>query len=199
MVVFPTAYFGSIGYFKELVKHDSVLLEAYEHFPKQTYRNRCDILSADGILSLSIPIKKPNGNKTLTKDILLSNDENWRIRHWRSIKTAYQSSPYFDHYGMELEVLFQEEYLTLIDFNTKITKLILSWLDIEIKLSETEEFYPVQESDNRFNLIHKSSFQTISNAPYIQVFPGDENFKESISMLDAVLCLGPMARKLLIP
>lgn len=199
MVVFPTAYFGSIGYFKELVKHDSVLIEAYEHFPKQTYRNRCDILSADGILSLSIPIKKPNGNKTCTKDILLSNDENWRVRHWRSIKTAYQSSPYFDHYGMEIEKLFQEKHLTLIDFNTKITKLILSWLDIEINLGETEEFYPVQEVDHRFELIHKSSFQAISNAPYIQVFPGDENFKESISMLDAVLCLGPMARKLLIP
>lgn len=199
MTVFPTAYFGSIGYFKELVQYDVIFIETKEHFPKQTYRNRCDILSSDGILSLSIPVKKNSGNKTHTDDILLSNDENWKIRHWRSIKTAYQSSPYFDHYGMEVEELLNDSTQNLLEFNVKITKRIIKWLDIKVDIKFTTDFYPPIENDYRMSLIAKNSFKNIEPAPYIQVFPDANSYRDSLSILDAIFCLGPMARKLLIP
>lgn len=199
MKVFPTAYFGSIGYFKKLVQYDTVFLEAKEHFPKQTYRNRCDIVSADGILSLSIPVKKPHGNKTLTEDIVLSNEENWKVRHWRSIKTAYQSAPYFDYYGMEVEEILQSSENNLLKFNSAITQKILNWLDIETEILTTSAFYPVQENDWRETLVKKNSFSTTEKAPYIQVFPSEHSFQESLSILDAIMCIGPMARKILKP
>ena len=100
--VLPTTYFGSIAYFKEVAKHEKVYIEAKEHFPKQSYRNRCDILGADGILTLSIPTKKHSGSKTPTDEVLLSVDENWQKRHWRSIMSAYQSAAFFDYYSIEV-------------------------------------------------------------------------------------------------
>jgi len=196
--ILPTSYFGSVAYFKELVKHSSVLIEAKEHFPKQTYRNRCDILGGDGILSLSIPTKKPNGSKTATDEVLLPDEENWRIRHWRAITSAYQSSAYFDYYGMEVEELLFSEEENLLKFNTAITERILKWLYIDIKIETTKEFYPMNEADLRISLVHKDGFQEKQTAPYIQVFPGNESYKESISMLDAIFCEGPMARKLIL-
>lgn len=196
--ILPTSYFGSIAYFKELAKHQSVLIEAKEHFPKQTYRNRCDILGGDGILSLSIPTKKPNGSKTTTEEIILPDEENWRIRHWRAITSAYQSAAYFDYYGMEVEELILSEEENLLKFNSAITERILKWLYIDTEIEMTNNFKPMIENDLRISLVHKDAFQEKQIAPYIQVFPGKDSFQESISMLDAIFCEGPMARKLIV-
>ena len=196
--VLPTAYFGSIAYFKVLAQYDKVLLETKEHFPKQTYRNRCDILGGDGILSLSIPVKKPNGSKTPTELVALSDDENWRARHWRSMTSAYQSSAYFDYYGMEVEELLFKETSSLLELNTAITQRVIDWLDLATKLDFTTEFASVQPRDHRVDLVEKNGHQRILSAPYIQVFPGHNHYRDSLSILDAIFCQGPLARNLLI-
>tara|TARA_B110000285_G_C15073440_1_gene589296 strand:- start:279 stop:881 length:603 start_codon:yes stop_codon:yes gene_type:complete len=196
--VFPITYFGSIAYYQELAKYSNVIIERKEHFPKQTYRNRCDILAGDGILNLSIPTKRTNGSKTKTEDILLSNEENWRIRHWRSIISAYQASPYFDHYGLEVKELIFNEETSFLNFNIAITKRILRWLDLNIDLELSTEFSPLIENDYRLDLVAKNKFQDLSKSPYIQVFPNSSSYKESLSILDAIFCEGPMARLLIL-
>ena len=196
--VFPVTYFGSIAYFQELAKYSKVIIEGKEHFPKQTYRNRCDILAGDGILNLSIPTKRTNGSKTKTEDVLLSNDENWRIRHWRSITSAYQAAPYFEYYGLEVkELLFQEES-SFFKFNIAITKRILSWLDLNIELELSTDFSPLIENDYRLSLVAKNNFKDYSQPQYIQVFPNSNSYKESLSILDVIFCEGPMARLLIL-
>lgn len=196
--VFPTAYFGSILYFKNLVQHESVFIETKEHFPKQSHRNRCDIVSGDGILSLSIPVKKDSGSKTPTDEVRLSNDENWRARHWRAIVSAYQSSPYFDYYGMEVEEILLGNQKHLLELNNQITQKVIEWLDLETEIKHTEAFAPIIENDPREILVSKNLNNAPEKAPYIQVFPGDNNFTPNLSILDAIMCQGPMARKLLI-
>lgn len=195
--VLPTSYFGSIAYFQELARHSEVFIEAKEYFPKQTYRNRCDVLGGDGILSLSIPVKKPSGSKTRTDEVLLSQEENWRMRHWRSFTSAYQASPYFDHYGMEIrELLFNKED-SIMKFNTTITLRIIDWLDLETKVKLTGEFQKPIENDLRETLVAKNTHQKYKEAPYIQVFQRENSFRGSLSVLDAILCNGPMARNLI--
>ncbi|MFK7784837.1 MAG: WbqC family protein [Crocinitomicaceae bacterium] len=198
MVVFPATYFGSIAYFKEFAKHENVLLEAKEHFPKQSYRNRCDILGANGMLSLSIPVERPNGSKTSMDLVSIPDTENWRARHWRSIKSAYQSAPFFDYYGMEVEELIMNPETNLLKFNTAIIQRIVSWLDLETRVEHSVEFHPPIENDPRDILGRKGTSTPFETAPYIQVFPGDEGFKQTISILDPIMCIGPLARNLLI-
>lgn len=197
--ILPTSYFGSIAYFKELAQHDRILIEAKEHFPKQTYRNRCDIVGGDGIMSLSIPTKRSKGSKTPTEDVILSDEENWRVRHWRSITSAYQSAAFFDYYSVEVEELLFTNEKNLLQFNTAITKRVVEWLDLKTEIVLTNDFQPIIEHDFRLTLTGKDSFQEIIPSPYIQVFPGEVNFKESLSILDAIFCEGPLARNLLIP
>lgn len=198
MNVFPATYFGSIEFFRALAKHPQVILEAKEHFPKQSYRNRCDILSANGILSLSIPVERPNGSKTSMDEVLIPNAENWRARHWRSVKSAYQSAPFFDHYGMEVEELIMNSENNLLNFNTRIIERVISWLDLEIFVEPSRTFHPPVETDPRDIFGRKGSAQPFEIAPYIQVFPGAESYKSSLSILDPIMCLGPMARNLIV-
>lgn len=199
MPILPTSYFGSIAYFKELSRYDKVFIESKEHYPKQTYRNRCDILGGDGIMSLSIPIKRPKGSKTPTREVLLSDEENWRVRHWRSITSAYKSAAYFDYYSIEIEELLFSKEKSLLKFNTEITKRVIHWLDIKTEIIISDEFKAMFKNDLRVTLTGKDSFQEKEKAPYIQVFPGGSNFKESLSILDTIFCEGPMARNLIMP
>lgn len=191
--IFPTAYFGSIAYFKALCSYDQVIIESHETFPKQTMRNRTVINTANGHLRLSVPVEKPNGSSSVTHEIKLSNNSKWRAEHWRAIKTAYSSSPYFDHYGMEVEEMINSDKSNLVEFNTEITTRILKWLELDIKLS-TSSFYTKQDAMDYRNDFKSSES---SPSPYIQVFDS-ENYNESLSILDAVFCEGPLARNLLL-
>ena len=96
------------------------------------------------------------------------------------------------------ELLFNETH-NLLKFNTAITQRIIDWLYLDTKIDFTTEFHPIMDNDLRLSLIQKDEFQEKIKAPYIQVFPGDENYQESLSILDAIFCEGPMARNLILP
>ena len=119
--VFPTAYFGSIAYYRALAAFDSVEIEAEETYPKQTIRNRTLINTSNGDLRLSIPVEKPKGSKSKSGEVTISDRSKWRAEHWRAIKSAYSSAPYFDHYGVEVEELIFSQESNLIAFNNQST------------------------------------------------------------------------------
>ena len=193
---FPINYFGSLLFYKELVKYDHVLFEINETFPKQTYRNRCNILSANGIISLTVPVNKPNGSKSTTSDILLDDSKRWRETHWRSIRSAYSSAPFFEHYGPEIEDLLFSEQETLVGLSVDLSMLILELLEFPIKIELNSDF----SIQNDFDVIcRKQTGKEFEKAPYIQVFPSEKSFYHAISILDALFCEGPLARKLLTP
>lgn len=193
----PTSYFGSIAYFRELAKHDTVQIEAREYFPKQTFRNRCDVLAANGILSLSIPVQRPHGSRTPVNEVLIV-EESWRSVHWKSIRSAYEAAPYFDHYSSEIKELIYLKENKLVDFNLIILKRILEWLDLNVEIDVTNEFKPYQPNDLRTELVSKKFQDDFMPAPYIQTFPGTQSFKMNLSILDAILCEGPLARHLIL-
>lgn len=197
-MLFPISYFGSIAYFSEFVKWPEIEIEAKEHFPKQTFRNRCNILGANGIIPLSIPVSKPDGSKTAMDRILIVED-GWRDIHWRSIRSAYESAPFFDYYGPEIKELIYSSKENLMDLNVAILERIISWLDLPNQITLTTEFNPYTENDLRLALADKNTYNEFKKAPYHQVFPGDNSYREDISILDAILCEGPMARLLLLP
>ena len=104
-ILLPLFYLPPISWFSEFLKEENeIILEQFENFPKQTYRNRCNIYGANGRLSLIIPINH-NGKRVL-KELEISDRENWKKLHWKSIKTAYQSSPYFEFYENKMEDIF---------------------------------------------------------------------------------------------
>jgi hypothetical protein len=193
--IFPISYFGNCTYFKEFVLAHSPLLEVKEHFVKQTLRNRCTILTANGPLHLTIPVVRKNGSKTTTEEVEIAHDQDWRKNHWKAIESAYSSAPFFDYYGCEVKELLYQEETNLVRFNTTCMIRILEWFDLDQKIAFSTDFQEdTYETDYR-----NSPF--VSNSPidfYQQVFTQPSEFIANVSILDLVFCQGPMARKWLV-
>jgi hypothetical protein len=192
VTVFPIAYFGNIEYFRELVEAKNPVLEIKENFVKQTLRTRCEILTANGLLQLSIPVIRHLGSKTPMDEIRISDENNWRKIHWKAIESAYSSAPFFDYYGIEVEEMIFRAENNLVKFNNYITTKVLSWLDIDMTLNYSTEYLNEEiVIDNRANNFTK--FKQMK--PYKQVFAKDKEFIPNLSILDLIFCEGPLARK----
>ena len=190
-VLMPSTYLGPISYYKILAAHDSVLRESMENYVKQTYRNRCSILGANGILDLGIPVKH-TGNRDVMKDVKISNYERWQRLHWRSIETAYRSSPYFEYYEDDLKPFYDKEYQFLMDFNTDLEMAVLELLDIKVTFKSTESYAEnlADGLDYRSSLSPKIDADE-SHIPYTQVFSTPETFVPDLSIIDLLFNLGP--------
>jgi hypothetical protein len=175
---------------KAYLAHEKRSIELFEHYPKQTLRNRCDIATSNGKLRLSIPIKKPFGSKSLMKDILIDQDAQWQKEHWRSIRTAYAGAPYFEEYAHDIEALINTKHRHLISLNTSILEFIYKVLDITYIQEETSEYHTSAIHDFRAYDFGKQT--TIPS--YIQVFNESHGFIEDLSILDLLFNEGPFIR-----
>lgn len=187
-----TAYFPPIEYFIYLLKTDEIIIEKYENYIKQTYRNRCNIYGPNGKQSLSIPVIKPYGNKTLIKDIRILYLQKWQLIHKRSIETAYNSSPYFLYYKDEIFNLYDEKDEFLFNFNLRLIKTLLKLIGIEKKITFTSAYQKNEKHliDLRETISPKSKSK-IQHPAYNQVFINKYGFISNLSILDLLFNEGP--------
>lgn len=193
-ILLPTAYLPPISYISECLKADEIWLENHETYPKQTIRNHCVISGPNGRQVLSIPVHKPEGNHTKTKDIRLS-DSGWQKMHWRSILTAYSNSPYFLYYMDLLVPMFEKKQEFLVDFNELLLNQVLSILKTEKQLKSTNHFDSKVDNlhDYRFLWVKKTGSQTLNFPEYTQVFSGRNGFIADASIIDLIFNMGPEA------
>ena len=189
-VLLATAYLPNINYLSQVLNYDLVVLEKHEYFVKQTYRNRCEILTSNGKLSLSIPLVK-QADKELISDKKISYAEDWQKQHWRAITSAYKNSPYFEFFEDEFRPFYENKYELLFDFNTQLLQTILHILRVkkQIKFSREFELTPTDCKDLRALSDLNNSFD-FSIKPYYQVFADKEGFTANLSCLDALFNIG---------
>jgi hypothetical protein len=190
MNVFPTAYFPSIHYLKEFFGYSNPLIEIQENFPKQTIRNRCEILTSNGILTLSIPVLHNLSGKQLTKDVRIDYSKNWQIDHWRAIQSAYASAPYFEDYFEEIKSQINYKSSFLIEKNEQIIAFLESILERKSNYSCTNRFENKIVSQKNLFLEQNK----IDIKPYQQVFGYDKQFVPNMSILDLIFNEGPLCR-----
>jgi len=193
-LVISTAYLGPIEYFAAIVKQSEITIDAGEHYIKQTYRNRCEIYAASGKLSLTIPVIKINGNHTTIKDIRIAYSERWQCAHWGAVVSAYNQSPFFLYYRDEFESFYQQQFDFLMDFNLKLTEIILNFLQSNAKLVISDGYIKDLSPDNDLRTRFSPKKKSGTNFPeYIQVFSDKHGFIPNLSIIDLLFNEGPNA------
>jgi hypothetical protein len=193
-LILPAAYLPSVIYFALLNNAENALIEQFETYPKQTYRNRCVIYTEKGKTSLVIPVSKPNGNHTKIKDIQIFNDEKWYLKHWRAIESAYRASPYFLYYKDDLKSFYDGSYKLLLEFDLALIRHFCELFDIKTLILLSSEYLKSADIDFREVLSPKKP-PLIQNLPeYTQVFDVKYGFIPNLSILDLLFNLGPESR-----
>ena len=124
-MVLPTTYLGSVEWYRRFLANPSaVQIEVMESFPKQTYRNRCTITTPDGLLTLSVPVKRAD-SKQLTRDVEISYQQKWQHQHWIALVSAYKRTPYFDYYADFFRPFYERETKFLVDLNEGLHETII--------------------------------------------------------------------------
>ena len=183
----PISYLGPVAYYSAILQSEEIFIETKEHFIKQSCRNRCTIMGANGTQTLTIPKERKSSDKTLISDISISNQDNWQKSHWQSIVSAYNSSPFFEYYKDELLPFYNTKHSTLFDFNLKLSKTILELMQVEKKLNFTSKF---QKESNGLDF-RSSKFILKNQEEYQQVFCEKYSFIPNLSILDVLFNLGP--------
>ena len=201
-IYLSTAYLGNIQYFSKFIAAEKVYTEQHENYTKQSFRNRCEILTANGKLALVIPVEHSNGKKIAIRDVRISYAQTWQKQHWRAFVAAYNSSPFFEYYSDYLIGFFERKEEFLFDFNIKITEKIIELLDINKQIYFTGEYKKFDENfefDYRQNISPKAqvaeSDQMFSPQKYYQVFAQKFGFVPNLSIIDLLFNEGTNAKE----
>jgi uncharacterized 2Fe-2S/4Fe-4S cluster protein (DUF4445 family) len=192
-IVLSTAYLAPVEFYSEIAKAKIVFIENCEYYQKQTYRNRCQIASANGPIALSIPVEKAETVKVLTRDVRISQHMNWQVNHWRSIESAYNSTPFFEYYKDDLFPFYEKKWTFLFDFNLEIQSKIFELLNVKNEIQLTTEYNKCLNEnilDLRESIHPKKENKFVNCTPYYQVFEQKFGFQSNLSIIDLLFNMG---------
>ena len=191
------SYFGPVQWYQKLYRYPSVLIEQYDSYQKQTYRNRCLIATSNGVQALTVPVERPAGgfHSVAFKDVRVSDHGNWRHLHREALRSAYSDSPFFLFYADDILPLFDLHSHFLIDYDMEICRVVCRLIDISPCVSLTSHYMPACPADFRdvISPKHPLPDDDFSPAPYYQVFSQRIGFQPNLSILDLLFNMGPEA------
>ena len=188
MVILPLAYMPSVEYVARLLREECVI-DLGENFIKRSQRNRASILTANGVMQLTVNVENANRPRQKMRDVKIDYSKRWQHQHWVSIMSAYKSSPYFDHFAHLIEPFYKKEWRYLVDYNMEYLEVLLHLLGVKRELSLSEEYVVAAEGDIDLRPKQKED-STFVAEPYFQVFSDRLPFEPNLSILDLLMCEG---------
>lgn len=193
IILHPT-YFPTIATFVALVNSKNVVFEVFDNYQKQTYRNRCYIYAANGKLQLSVPVIYTQKNRQLYQDVKIANTYNWQDIHFKSLESAYRTSPFYEYYIDDIKPLYTESFDSILDFNLACFEVICEALQLDITIKKTDKFEkePEDSLDYRY-LVNAKKDTVLQFDNYTQVFNAKHGYINNLSILDLLFNEGPSA------
>lgn len=196
-------YFAPIQYYSKLFAYDTVILEQYEHYSKGSFRNRCSIAMSNTVHSLSIPLSKGKNQQSDIRDVRLDYGQDWQKIHFRTIKTAYGSAPYYEYYEPYLLPFFTKKSVFLFDFCLEIQETICRLLKLNQNIAFSQAYITDYKGTDILDFRNKINPKTFADASvwdenfnlaaYPQIFEDRNGFIPNLSILDLLFCAGPEA------
>ena len=197
-LVSESQYFSPVTFFKSSYKFSNIIIEQCETYQKLSFRNRCQIAGAEGVIDLSIPLVNGRDQKALIRDVRIADSLRWQENHWKTIVSCYNRSPWFSFYRDELEELYRKPFGFLLDWNRGCLEWTLRVLGMPLTVDGTTRYQPAytpdEGVDQRGKWLPKNRESWGSEAPrYHQVFEERTGFLPGLSILDLIFCEGKNA------
>lgn len=195
-------YLSPFILYKISINCTNIEFEQYESWQKMSFRNRCCIGTANGPLDLTVPVEGGRNVDKPVREVTIDNSQSWQKRHWRSIFSAYNHSPWFEFYCFEMERFYATPYRFLWDWNLELWRWVVEKLQLEVKFSFSDRYEKKRPEDDIIDLRNKILPKTISGfdaycPSYTQVFEDRTGFIPNLSIIDLLFCEGPGAVELL--
>lgn len=202
MTILPLTYLGNTDYYSRLLRDDCII-DLYENYVKQSYRNRCKIMTASGTAALTVNVVKGGSIvKRPVRDILIDYSKRWQHQHWTAITSAYRKSPYFDHYGELFAPFYEKRFRFLADLDIALAETVMKILGAPGPLRFSDAYLEASPADEDLRGHFKPSSLCTAGAPacgceYQQVFSDRLPFAPNLSVIDLIFCEGPAAATML--
>ena len=189
-----TTYFGSVQWYQKLHRAELVTIEQWESFQKQTYRNRCLIVTTNGVQALTVPVEK---SAEYVKDIRISDHGNWRHLHWNALQSAYGESPFFEYYQDDIRPFYEKRWTFLLDFNEAIRQKMCELIDIQPNVTYSTTYVAeantadVADFRAAIHPKHPAQDDDFNPKTYYQVYQMKHGFLKNLSILDLLFNMGP--------
>ena len=191
-----SAHWPNLHYLYYLLNSEQVTIDDLGHYQKQSYRNRFQILSANGPLDMQVPIKHKPAKQTM-QEVEINYKERWQARHWGAITSAYRNSPYFEFFEEEISWFYTNKTANLAELNALQLKFILKALRIKKEIVYTSAYVEqTQDLDLREQIHPKIDFNSdgrvapVLNKTYYQTFGEKFAFVPNLSALDLLFNTG---------
>lgn len=201
-ILLELQYLAPVQYYTKFLLYPEVCIEQMENYTKGSFRNRTQVITANGLLCLSIPLVKGKHQQKDIRAVQIDYSQDWQQVHWRSIRTAYGRAPYFDYYAESLIQFYEKKYDLLFDFCIDLQNFILNALKLEPALQFTdafhaeygEEFLDFRNKIKPKNYVNAAEWdEHFQSTYYPQVFEDRHGFVSNLSILDLLFCTGPEA------
>lgn len=194
---------GDTATWAVMMRAGGATLEANGPYQRRTARTRTTILTQAGPLDLSVPVH--TGHSLLYKDTRLNYDTKWDRQMMHALRTAYNSSPFFEFFEREFSVVLGKRHVFLWDLNSEILETISSLAGIHLDMKETDGFAPATDGQADLRIAVEVKFAHKMQAlckpvEYTQVFAAPyttKPFTPWMSMLDLLFNMGPESRRIL--
>ncbi|GAB2535261.1 WbqC family protein [Spirosoma aerophilum] len=194
-------YLPGIDYLSGLMQFEKVQIEAHEHYQKQSYRNRCYVLTANKVDVLTVPVKQGTHHQPI-RELRVVNDQPWQLNHWRCLQAAYGKAPFFEFYAPYFEPVYQKKWTFLFDLNLELLTICLKLIRLNRGLNLTEWYEkvpPVGLFDARSMLNPRNEPETyIFHHPVAYQQNFGQDFVPNLSIIDLLFCQGPTASDVLL-
>ena len=196
MLILPATYLPDIEYITRLIAAgNNYIIDCGEHYIKRSCRNRTRIMTANGVLELTVPVVNANRPRTPMTRMQIDYSKPWQHQHWVAIESAYRSSAYFDFIAERLRPFYTEHHTSLVEFNLAILRVVLDFLGYTAPLRTTTEYVTAADGDLDLRPKHRQS--DFVTPQYFQLFSDRLPFAENLSILDLIMSEGNYASSLL--
>jgi hypothetical protein len=184
-------YFGDIYSYLKFIDSSNAFFSPYESYFRAHHFNRMSLMGANGALLLSVPLEGGRDQKVKWKDVKINYAEPWQRIHWRGVHDNYRKAPWFEDYAPGLEQLFLRKEKFLLDLNLATLNYCLGRLKLKVDILAYSEEEALQLNTQRLKKTEPKPAEIFPS--YQQVFSERHGFAANLSILDLILCEGPLA------